>query len=371
MNRADSFATARSAHSTMPSPEPRRGAVDRGEHRLGQADEPFEQAVPPPGHHPEVVNHRAHVVGRGHLAQVEAAAELLAGAGEDDRAHLVADLGLGQGVDRLLDPGEVERVAEPGQVEGDPGDTVDDVELDATVGASRRRSWPRSSHGVAGARSDRASLPYNPRGRRPENLRPWRTSPSSPVDRASSATWPWPAPAWWRRPCAAAAIASSWSTPRAGRSPRRRRALARPRAGRRAADRRGDRRASASASSASASSLSTQSRSADLLFLVLHGRQGEGGRVQSMLELADLRYVGSDSVGSLLAMDKDVAKRLMTHAGVPTPDWRMWPASRAEIEALGLPLIVKPSREGSTVGTHRAARPRRARGRDRSRSALR
>jgi len=91
-------------------------------------------------------------------------------------------------------------------------------------------------------------------------------------------------------------------------------------------------------------------RNADLLFLVPHGRQGEGGRIQSLLELADLRYTGSDSVGSLLAMDKDVAKRLMRHAGVPTPDWCMWPASRAEVEALGLPLIVKPSREGSTVG---------------------
>jgi D-alanine-D-alanine ligase len=91
-------------------------------------------------------------------------------------------------------------------------------------------------------------------------------------------------------------------------------------------------------------------RSADLLFLVIHGRQGEGGRLQSMLEMAGLRYVGSDSVGSLLAMDKDVAKRLLIHAGVPTPAWRMWPAARGEIEALGLPLVVKPSREGSTIG---------------------
>jgi D-alanine-D-alanine ligase len=63
-----------------------------------------------------------------------------------------------------------------------------------------------------------------------------------------------------------------------------------------------------------------------------------------------VRYTGSDSVGSLLAMDKDVAKRLMTQAGIPTPQWRMWPAARPEIESLGLPLIVKPSREGSTVG---------------------
>ena len=91
-------------------------------------------------------------------------------------------------------------------------------------------------------------------------------------------------------------------------------------------------------------------RSADLLFLVLHGRQGEGGRLQSMLEMAGIRYVGSDSVGSLLAMDKDVTKRLLVHAGVPTPPWRLWPADGAEIAALGLPLVVKPSREGSTIG---------------------
>jgi D-alanine-D-alanine ligase len=91
-------------------------------------------------------------------------------------------------------------------------------------------------------------------------------------------------------------------------------------------------------------------RSADLLFLVLHGRQGEGGRLQSMLEMAGLRYVGSDSVGSLLAMDKDVTKRLLVQAGIPTPAWRMWPAESGGIEALGLPLVVKPSREGSTIG---------------------
>jgi D-alanine-D-alanine ligase len=91
-------------------------------------------------------------------------------------------------------------------------------------------------------------------------------------------------------------------------------------------------------------------RGADVLFLVLHGRQGEGGTLQTLLEMAGLRYVGSDPVGSLLAMDKDVAKRLMVHAGVPTPAWRTWPVERAEVAALGLPLVVKPSREGSTIG---------------------
>jgi len=93
---------------------------------------------------------------------------------------------------------------------------------------------------------------------------------------------------------------------------------------------------------------------ADLVFIVLHGEPGEGGRVQAVLELAGLRYVGSDSLGSMLAMDKDIAKRLMRDAGVATPDGLRWPRhgtpSEAAIAALGLPLVVKPSRVGSSVG---------------------
>ncbi|UCF40077.1 MAG: D-alanine--D-alanine ligase [Gemmatimonadota bacterium] len=91
-------------------------------------------------------------------------------------------------------------------------------------------------------------------------------------------------------------------------------------------------------------------RSADVVFLVLHGRQGEGGEMQTLLENAGLPYAGSDPVGSSLAMDKDAAKRLFRKAGVPTPDWRMWPVPKEAITALGFPLIVKPSRAGSTVG---------------------
>jgi D-alanine-D-alanine ligase len=89
---------------------------------------------------------------------------------------------------------------------------------------------------------------------------------------------------------------------------------------------------------------------ADLIFPVLHGRQGEGGQFQALLELADVPFAGSGSVGSLLAMDKDVSKRLFRDASIPTPAWRLWPADEGEIEALGLPLVVKPSRVGSTIG---------------------
>ncbi|MCE2559711.1 MAG: D-alanine--D-alanine ligase [Acidobacteria bacterium] len=82
----------------------------------------------------------------------------------------------------------------------------------------------------------------------------------------------------------------------------------------------------------------------DAVFLVLHGRQGEGGEVQELLEAAGIAFTGSDACGSRLAMDKDGSK------GIPTPDWAMWPVSAEEVEALGLPLVVKPSRVGSTVG---------------------
>ena len=88
----------------------------------------------------------------------------------------------------------------------------------------------------------------------------------------------------------------------------------------------------------------------DAVFLVLHGRQGEGGEVQELLEAAGIAFTGSDARSSRLAMNKDGSKRRFRDAGVPTPDWLTWPARQSEIEELGLPLIVKPSRVGSTVG---------------------
>ncbi len=91
-------------------------------------------------------------------------------------------------------------------------------------------------------------------------------------------------------------------------------------------------------------------KEADIVFLVLHGRQGEGGELQALLDLAGVPYTGSDALGSGIAMAKDIAKRLMRQAGIRTPDWVMWPASTETIDALGWPLIVKPSRVGSTVG---------------------
>jgi D-alanine-D-alanine ligase len=92
-------------------------------------------------------------------------------------------------------------------------------------------------------------------------------------------------------------------------------------------------------------------RDVDVFFLALHGGTGEDGTLQAMLDLAGVAYTGSGHTGSANAMDKDIAKRLFRHAGVPTADWLMAPAANDLILAqLGLPLVVKPSKQGSTVG---------------------
>lgn len=89
----------------------------------------------------------------------------------------------------------------------------------------------------------------------------------------------------------------------------------------------------------------------DLFFLALHGGDGEGGALQSLLEMMGLPYTGSGPMASAIAMDKDIAKRLFLRAGVPTPEWLMAPAPVEEVEAkLGWPVVVKPSKQGSSVG---------------------
>jgi D-alanine-D-alanine ligase len=95
----------------------------------------------------------------------------------------------------------------------------------------------------------------------------------------------------------------------------------------------------------------------DLLFLALHGGTGENGTLQTLLDLAELNYTGSGRVGSAVAMDKDLSKRLFRAAGVPTADWLMAPVDAATVaETLGFPVIVKPSQQGSTVGLSKVSR---------------
>jgi len=90
---------------------------------------------------------------------------------------------------------------------------------------------------------------------------------------------------------------------------------------------------------------------ADVLFLALHGGQGEDGTLQALLDLTGVPYTGSGHLASALAMDKDLSKHLFRAAGVPTADWLMAPVTAEQVErALGFPVIVKPSKQGSTVG---------------------
>ena len=90
---------------------------------------------------------------------------------------------------------------------------------------------------------------------------------------------------------------------------------------------------------------------AEVLFLALHGGQGEDGTLQALLDLAGVPYTGSGHLGSALAMDKHLSKTLFRSVGVGTAEWLMAPASADEVLAtIGLPAIVKPSKQGSTVG---------------------
>jgi len=92
-------------------------------------------------------------------------------------------------------------------------------------------------------------------------------------------------------------------------------------------------------------------RGADVIFLALHGGWGEDGTLQAVLETLGVPYTGSGPLGSAIAMDKDIAKRLFRAAGIPTAEWRMAPVGAEEVtQALGWPVVVKPSKQGSTVG---------------------
>jgi D-alanine-D-alanine ligase len=92
-------------------------------------------------------------------------------------------------------------------------------------------------------------------------------------------------------------------------------------------------------------------RDADVLFLALHGGRGEDGTLQAVLDVVGVPYTGSGALSSGLAMNKDIAKRLFRMAGVPTAEWLMAPATVEEAgRRLGWPLVVKPCKEGSSVG---------------------
>ncbi len=88
-------------------------------------------------------------------------------------------------------------------------------------------------------------------------------------------------------------------------------------------------------------------------FIALHGRHGEDGTVQGALELMGIPYTGPGVMASSIAMDKIMTKRIWRFEGLPTPDWRLVSSADdtvAALAALGAPMIVKPAREGSTIG---------------------
>lgn len=98
----------------------------------------------------------------------------------------------------------------------------------------------------------------------------------------------------------------------------------------------------------------------DLAFLGVHGKFGEDGKIQTLLELRGIKYTGSDVFSSALAMDKNISKIILKSAGIKTPEWivlnkETYDGDHEKLnkiisESTGYPCVVKPNDEGSTVG---------------------
>lgn len=94
---------------------------------------------------------------------------------------------------------------------------------------------------------------------------------------------------------------------------------------------------------------------ADVCFMALHGGIGENGKLQAMLEMLGVKFTGSNSKGAMLAMDKDLSKQLLRHAGVLNADWlcvsHIDDYTEADYaEKVGYPCVIKPCCGGSSVG---------------------
>jgi len=95
----------------------------------------------------------------------------------------------------------------------------------------------------------------------------------------------------------------------------------------------------------------------DVAFIILHGKYGEDGTIQGLLEMMDIPYTGSGVLASALAMHKGYSKKIFREQGIPTPEF-IWaeknddPAQRAQqaVDELGLPFVIKPLEEGSSIG---------------------
>lgn len=103
---------------------------------------------------------------------------------------------------------------------------------------------------------------------------------------------------------------------------------------------------------------------ADVVFIALHGAMGENGQLQAIFDTLGIKYTGTGYIGSLLAMDKDISKKLLHQAGIPTAEWITVTAGSAVnqkvqsytplvkniSEKIGIPCVVKPCSAGSSIG---------------------
>lgn len=100
----------------------------------------------------------------------------------------------------------------------------------------------------------------------------------------------------------------------------------------------------------------------DVIFPILHGKNGEDGSIQGVAQMLHLPYVGPSLLGAAVTMDKDMTKRLLRDAGVPVVPWVTWhthepmPHYTDIAQLLGTTLFVKPSRAGSSVGVSKVRR---------------
>lgn len=107
----------------------------------------------------------------------------------------------------------------------------------------------------------------------------------------------------------------------------------------------------------------------EVAFLALHGRYGEDGAIQGLLEMLDIPYTGSRVTASALAMNKVISKQIIAYHGIPTPPFRPFDcrddldaACRAAAAELSFPLMVKPCEEGSSLGVIKVDDPADLRG---------
>lgn len=93
-------------------------------------------------------------------------------------------------------------------------------------------------------------------------------------------------------------------------------------------------------------------RAADIVFLALHGENGENGKIQAAFDLLGIRYTGSDYLSSALAMDKCLTKLIFRHFHVPTPAYQILSGDCRRLPDMGFPCVVKTSCGGSSVGVY-------------------